>query len=221
MSGARAALLLAAMLAAGSAGAQERSPADQDPAIDLPQPGDAPVAEGERVDPLPPAAAAETEPPTRDDADATGADAPIRTGSGETAPLAPALIVDDPVAQAQQVLGEFHAALAQGSRDAVLALLAADAVLYDDGQVAHGRDDYAARLLDLELQAAPGIQREALRVEVLGSGDTLWVLQESRLRRTLADIDMSFEETETLVLRRQFDGWKIVHRHRSARPLLH
>lgn len=216
---ARATLLGAVLFAVGDSTAQEPL-VEQVPAVDPQAVSEvqAPIEAGPD-EPLP-STVSESSPAPADAVNEISIDPPIRNGSGEIAPSAQELIVDDPAVQAQQLLRSFQAALAQGSRDAVLALMASDAVVYDDGQAARSRDDYAQRLLDAELQATPGIQREPVRVDVLGSGDTLWVVQESRLRRTLADIEMSFEETETLILRRQIDGWKIAHRHRSARPLL-
>ena len=49
-------------------------------------------------------------------------------------------------------------------------------------------------------------------------GDLAWVASESRITGTAKDRPIDLLSTETLVMRRRSDGWKVVHVHWSSRP---
>lgn len=212
----RAVLVLPVMFAAERGQAQGNTPILRDPAIDLPAAADPAVAAVEQQ-----AAAQESIE------SATGAEAPapvFDAGSSSdagigSAPALPALIVDDPAAAAERVVNQFHEALRSGTRDTLLAVLAPEVTVFDNGRAAHSRNDYQAFLLDAELLDAQHAQRQLIRREVFTREDTVWVLSECRVVRVLAGNEVSFDEAETMMLRRQSETWMILHRHLSARPI--
>lgn len=224
----RGALLLGAALVVSAAGhAQTGAGGLRDPAIDAPAaahsdaapaPADSGDSAGETsygplIDPAPDSTAESTaeSSPTADAAPNEARIAP--------APVLPSLIIDDPLAEAEAIVNQFHEALRSGSRAGVLATLGAEVKIYNGGRAAHTRRDYEASMLDADLLDGQSAQRQLQRREVLGVDDTVWILSEWRVQRMLAGAEVLFDEAETMMLRRQSDAWMIQHRHLSARPV--
>lgn len=117
-----------------------------------------------------------------------------------------------------QVVDAFREAMAAGDRSGVVAELAADVVVYEQGFEERGRDAYAEHALANDLTFASLVKREQLGREAWEDGNLAWVLVRSVDRGNFDGRRLELENTETLLLRRTDLGWKIVHIHRSAHP---
>jgi ketosteroid isomerase-like protein len=114
------------------------------------------------------------------------------------------------------VVSDFHNALAEGYRDGVLRLLAEDAVIFETGYVEANREQYAAGHLDADLLYAAGVRREPVHRQIKVGGNLAYVISQSRNRGEFQGAAVNLTNTETLVLRRGDDGWRIVHIHWSG-----
>ena len=117
---------------------------------------------------------------------------------------------------AAAVVDAFHAALRRGATQAALSYLTDNALIYEAGGVERGRQEYAAHHLGADAafaQAVPGkITRRAGEV----AGNVAWVTTEGRTTGTYKGKAVDRITTETMVLRRSGNAWKIVHIHWSS-----
>ncbi|MFA5939281.1 MAG: nuclear transport factor 2 family protein [Sinimarinibacterium sp.] len=114
------------------------------------------------------------------------------------------------------VVADFHRALVEGYRDGVLKLLDEGAVIFETGFVEVDREQYATGHLDSDLMFSAQVKREVVHSEATVAGDMAVVLTQSRNAGDFMDAKINLENTETMVLRRGADGWKIVHIHWSG-----
>lgn len=110
----------------------------------------------------------------------------------------------------------FHAALAAGKGEAALELLHPAAVVFEEGYVERGRDEYARLHLQADLEFAAAVRREVTQREVKVQGDTAWVLSQFRAGGEFRGKPVRRIGVETMLLQREKDVWRIVHIHWSG-----
>lgn len=139
--------------------------------------------------------------------------------------LAGAVLAPDRVAaqasSAEQVVRraahELHEALAAGDSAAVLRLLAEDVRVYENGH-AETLSEYRAGHLAIDVEFAGAVERETISEHVRTSGEGIGVYRsEYRATGTFRGEEIDSHGTETLVLERRPEGWRIVHVHWSSR----
>lgn len=130
---------------------------------------------------------------------------------------APAQAVDEATRPVVAVVDAFHAALGSGNADAVLAMLAEDVMVLEEGGAERSREEYAGHHLpsDMAFAAATeaGVTRRAAWIE----GDMAWVLTEGRTSGQFSGRAINRLTAETMILQRYADGWRIRHIHWSSR----
>lgn len=117
---------------------------------------------------------------------------------------------------ASETLDAFHQALRKNQPDRVLARLAKDVVIYEQGFAETSRDEWARKQLGTAIAFARDTQRRVLRRISGGSGDTAWIVSTTETVLDVSERKVVFEGAETAVLRRERGEWKIVHLHWSA-----
>ena len=110
----------------------------------------------------------------------------------------------------------FHKAVAGSDQKAVLAFMAEDADVFEQGFVDPSRDDYAKNSLTAEMAFAARTKREVQSQQASTSGDMAFVETLTRTRGNFAKDKVDVSGAETVILRKMGDDWKIVHIHRSA-----
>ena len=136
--------------------------------------------------------------------------------------LLPAVAPDAPAQEAsaeeaaRRAAGQLHGALASGDSARVLELLADEVRVYESGH-AETRAEYRGGHLGIDIEFAAGTEREVLSERVRTSGDMALYLAEYRTTGTFRGEDVDSRGTETLVLERRPEGWRIVHIHWSSR----
>lgn len=124
---------------------------------------------------------------------------------------------DSPEEAVRTSAHRLHDALAAGDSAAVLELLADDVRVYESGH-AETRPEYRAGHLAVDIEFAGAVERETLSEHVRTSGEGVAVyLSEYRATGTFRGNEIDSHGTETLVMERRPDGWKIVHIHWSSR----
>ncbi len=114
------------------------------------------------------------------------------------------------------VIAEFDRALAQGDGQRVLELMDEDAMVFESGHVEQRRDDYAQTHLPADLRFAAGVRRTVLRRDAQLMPALAVVLTQARIDGSFENRAVSLDSTETMVLRQDAEGWKIVHIHWSS-----
>ncbi len=120
-------------------------------------------------------------------------------------------------AGAAAVVDAFHAALKGGETAAALALLTPEVMIFEEGGAERSRDEYAAHHLGSD--AAFAAASEAAVTSRSGQivGDVAWIMSEGRTTGEFNGRAVDRLTTETMVLERRADGWRIRHIHWSSR----
>jgi hypothetical protein len=116
-----------------------------------------------------------------------------------------------------ETMDAFQRALADGKRDAALALLSPDVQIFESGYVERSRDSYAAHHLDSDIDFLRSTQSRLLRHEERRAGATAVVMRETETTGSYENAEVHLFGLETAVLEQRGDGWRIVHLHWSSR----
>lgn len=115
-----------------------------------------------------------------------------------------------------EVVRSFHVAISSGDSASALALIAPDVVIYESGGVEASREEYRSHHLGADMRFASAVTRRVTAQQEGIEGDVAWVLSETMTTGTLRGRRIESRGTETVILRRTPQGWKIVHIHWSA-----
>ncbi len=118
--------------------------------------------------------------------------------------------------EASRVLAAFHAALQRGDSATATAQLATDATIYESGY-AETRAEYLAHHLQGDIDFAKTTKTEVKASQQQCSASLCLVLHESETSGSYKGKPVRSRGLESVVLRRDGDGWKIVHLHWSSR----
>lgn len=117
---------------------------------------------------------------------------------------------------AVQTAADFHAAIAAGDGAAVSALLADDATIYEEGWVEHSKAEYLTRHLPDDIAFSRQVTIATTSSQTFTRGDLAWVISEGTSKGTFQGREIDRVTTETMVLRLDQGGWRIVHMHWSS-----
>lgn len=132
--------------------------------------------------------------------------------------LATATVRADERTSPDAVVARFHAALASGERSAALDLLHPHVVIFESGRAELSREQYASRRLGADIALAARTERRSIEQRQGGSGDSAWVITRYEIAGTFRNQPVSCSTTETMMLTRTPQGWKIAHAHWSSHP---
>ncbi|MEO8673411.1 MAG: c-type cytochrome [Tahibacter sp.] len=116
------------------------------------------------------------------------------------------------------VVDRFQRLLKSGDTQAAVELLDPQVRIFETGYVEQTRDEYAGHHLGADaafLKNATIAQKSRSGGAV---GDLAWVGSESRLTTTEKGKPVDSASTETMILKKSADGWRIVHIHWSSHP---
>ena len=116
-----------------------------------------------------------------------------------------------------ETMDAFQRALAEGKRDAALALLSPKVRIFESGYTENSRDEYAAHHLDSDIEFLRTTRSRLLRHEERRDGATAIVMRETETSGSYKNAEVHQVGLETAVLEQHGDGWLIVHLHWSSR----
>ena len=127
------------------------------------------------------------------------------------------LSAEDEPSSPQDTIGAFHTALSSGDRDAVLAVLDPEVLIFESGGAELSRAEYASHHLDADMEFSAATGRTIVDQRSGRSGEVAWVLTRSKTSGTFRDKTVNARGVETMLLRRTEHGWRIAHIHWSSR----
>ena len=127
------------------------------------------------------------------------------------------LSVSPEAADAVGVLERFSAALSAGDLDAAAADLDPAVLILESGGAERTRDEYLGGHAKHDAEFLKSARITLKRRTANASGDLAWVGSESEIHASKEDKMLMISSTETAVLRKTAQGWKIVHLHWSSR----
>ncbi|MFA7263040.1 MAG: nuclear transport factor 2 family protein [Caulobacter sp.] len=130
-----------------------------------------------------------------------------------TSAVAPAIAA---TATPAAVVEQFHAAMKRGDAAAVAALMADDAVIYEQGWVEVSKEEYVTGHLPGDIAYSAGMTDQVISRRVSTSGSFAVVMTQSRTTGTYEGKPVDREGTETMVLKRVKGAWLITHIHWSS-----
>jgi len=141
--------------------------------------------------------------------------APLAAHDG--APSAPAAPTLSPSARgAAETVDAFHAALRRGDTQAAAAVLADDALIFEEGGAERSKAEYAAHHLPADAAFSQAVKSTTTRRASDWADGLAWVASEGRMKGAYKGKPVDRFTTETMVLRKTPDGWRIVHVHWSS-----
>jgi ketosteroid isomerase-like protein len=131
------------------------------------------------------------------------------------APAAEALSPE--ASEAAKVVDAFHAALAKSDTNTAAALLSDGALIFEGGYVERSKAEYASHHLAADAAYASAVPTSLVRRSVYADGDTAWIASETRATGRYKDKAVDRLSTESMILKKEAAGWRIVHIHWSSR----
>jgi ketosteroid isomerase-like protein len=119
--------------------------------------------------------------------------------------------------EAAKAVEAFHAALAGGDGAAATALLAADALIFESGHAERSRAEYASHHAGADAAYAAAVPSRLTHRSGFVEAGTAWIVSESSATGKYKDKPVDRVTTETMILRKTAEGWRIVHIHWSSR----
>lgn len=123
---------------------------------------------------------------------------------------------EDREAEAVAVVRAFHRALASGDSLAALSHLHPDVSIYESGH-AEDLSEYRAGHLPADIAFAAATRREVTDESASVLDGVALYTSESRVTGRWRDREIDARGTETIVLEREGESWKIRHVHWSSR----
>jgi uncharacterized protein (TIGR02246 family) len=124
----------------------------------------------------------------------------------------------DPAQPAIAVVEEFSTALKAGDLARVGALLADDVLVLESGGAERSKQEYLGHHAGADAEFLKGTHVQVTGRTARIVGDLAWVGTESEMHASKDGVPLTLLSTETMVLARTADGWRIVHIHWSSRP---
>lgn len=132
---------------------------------------------------------------------------------------APSISIAPAAADAVRVVDSFTSAMTANNLAGAGAFLDAGVVIVANG-VAHGsRDEYLNTTGKARATFLGKAQAQLLRRQARGGPNFAWVVSSSTYKLTEAGKTNTLLTTETMLLSRGAQGWKIIHIHWSSRPI--
>lgn len=116
------------------------------------------------------------------------------------------------------VVEQFFKALASGDSKAASALLDPEVLIYESGNVERSRQEYAAHHLDSDAKFLKAVKHRLLSRSGDAASDWAWVATETAFSGSADHKPVNMIGTETMILRKRPEGWRITHIHWSNRP---
>ncbi len=120
-------------------------------------------------------------------------------------------------AGAATAVDAFHRALKSGDTAAALTFLAPDVMIFEEGGAERSRDEYASHHLGSDAAFAAASQTAVTRRSGWADGQIAWITSEGRTTGQVNGRAVDRLTTETMVLKRHAEGWRIHHIHWSSR----
>lgn len=130
---------------------------------------------------------------------------------------ASAMDVPQDALPAVEIVDQFGKALASGDLKTVGDLLDPAVLILESGGAERSRDEYLGHHVIADAAFLKGAHQQIKRRIARISGETTWVGTESELHATKDGKATTTLSTETMVLNRTPQGWRIVHIHWSSR----
>jgi ketosteroid isomerase-like protein len=141
---------------------------------------------------------------------------PAHADAGAHPPTQSTRTLDAGAAEAAAAVDAFHAALRRGDAAAAAALMADEAIIFESGEVERTKAEYVAHHLPADTQFEKEVASAVTDRTGGSEGSLAWIATEGRITGSYKGKPLDRLTTETMLLRRTDNGWKITHIHWSS-----
>ena len=127
----------------------------------------------------------------------------------------PVIVADTPEAAVEA----YGAALRAGDEGALRALLSPTVIIAEGGGAERSVDEYAGHHMPADMAFTVAVEFALKKRDVIANGDMATVVSESQIHGGYKGEIVHSRIMETMVLKREGDGWRIVHIHWSSAPI--
>jgi ketosteroid isomerase-like protein len=124
------------------------------------------------------------------------------------------------ISDATRTVDTFHDALVKGDRQAAQDLLDDQVQIYEQGWVERSKAEYASHHLESDAAFSAATTRTQTARSSMILGDLAYVTSEGTVSGMFKGKTINSISLETMVLRREQGGWRIVHIHWSSRDAM-
>ena len=147
-----------------------------------------------------------------------GDNAAAEQEADSTEPVA-AFDADNYPATPEAVVDAYGAALRANDATALRALLAPDVIIAEGGGAERSVEEYAGHHMPADMAFTAAVDFSLKKRDLIENADLATVVSESQIHGTYKGENVHSRMMETMVLRREDDGWRIVHIHWSSAPI--
>lgn len=115
------------------------------------------------------------------------------------------------------VADSFYAAITEGDEGEIRALLDPKVLIYESGNMESSLDEYANHHMPSDMKFMASMTREVISRQVIEEGSMAVVTTRSNITGNYDGKQLDLNSTETLVMVRGEEGWKIHHIHWSSK----
>lgn len=119
-------------------------------------------------------------------------------------------------ASPQATVDAFHSALSRGDTKSAAALLADEALIFEEGGAERSKAEYVSKHLPADAAFSQVVASRVAKRMSGSNGALAWVASEGRLIGNYKGKAVDRLSTETMLLRRNGASWKIMHIHWSS-----
>ena len=117
---------------------------------------------------------------------------------------------------AASAVDRWHEALRGERKEAVLEMMAADAIVFESGEAEMSREEYAGKHLGADMEFSRSTTMTVASRRVVDLGNAALVLSHTATSGTFRGKTVASRGVETIVLEKTGDAWRIRHIHWSA-----
>ena len=118
---------------------------------------------------------------------------------------------------AEETVDSLYAALKTANTELIRTILDPEVLIFESGGVEASLEEYESHHMGADMVFMANMNREIISRKVIEQGDICVVATQATLSGSYHDKPIDSKSTETLVLQRKEQGWRITHIHWSSR----
>jgi len=107
-------------------------------------------------------------------------------------------------------------AIAIGDVNSLRSIVAPDVLIFESGSMESSLTEYEGHHMPADMAFMKTMRREVISQQVIDSGDSATVVTRARVHGKYKDQEFDLNSTETLLMKRVNEQWKIIHIHWSS-----
>ena len=126
-------------------------------------------------------------------------------------------IADSRALSAEETVDSLYAALKTANTELVRTILDPEVLIFESGGVEASLEEYESHHMGADMAFMANMDREIISRKIIEQGGMCVVATQAKVSGSYHDKPIDSKSTETLILQRKEQGWRITHIHWSSR----